>query len=685
MDLLISKQWKKYNKASRCHTCFEQFGDSKKGPKVRDHCHYTGRYRGPAHRNCNLMYRIPSYIPVVFHNLSGYDAHLFIRELGRYSRDTMKVLAKNKEDYISFSVDVAVDKYVDKEGNEKEKLIELRFVDSFKFMSSSLDSLTRNLVKGGEKLFGFENYWELQYELLTRKGVYPYEYMSSWDKFKESLPPIEAFYSKLNMSKIIEDDYQHAQRVWKEFAIRNLGDYHDLYLRTNVVLLANVFEAFRDTCLKHYRLDPAHFYTAPGLAWKACLRKTGVRLELLTDPDMLLMFERGIRGGITQAVHRYASANNKYMGDLYDPNKESSYLQYLDANNLYGWVMSQLLPTGNFRWVNINPSQIHTLATSKIKGYLLEVDIRYPTELHDSHNDLPFMCERVEINGVEKLVPNLRDKKNYVIHIRALDQALRHGLVLEHIHRAIGFSQSDWMKPYIDFNTQLRTLTTNDFEKDFFKLMNNSVLGKTMENIRKHRFVKLVTTEEKYLKTVMKPNFKSGVLFGENLVECEMGKSKVVMKKPVYLGQAILDLSKIVMYKFHYDYMKPKFKDPQLCYMDTDSLIYNIKTEDFYADIADDVKKMFDTSGYDKKDARPLPIGKNKKVIGLMKDELGGKIMAEFVALRPKLYSYKKLDGEEDKKCKGIKKCVVKKTLTFEDYKNCLFEDSTEYRSQVMF
>ena len=166
---------------------------------------------------------------------------------------------------------------------------------------------------------------------------------------------------------------------------------------------------------------------------------------------------------------------------------------------------------------------------------------------------------------------------------------------------------------------------------------------------------------------------------------CEMGCIKVVMKKPVYLGQVILDLSKIVMYEFHYDYMKPKFKDPQFCYMDTDSLIYNIKTEDFYADISDDVEEMFDTSGYDKKDARPLPIGLNKKVIGLMKDELVGKMMTEFIALRPKLYSYKKLDREEDKKCKGIKKCVVKKTLTFEDYKNCLLNPKDVYRSQLMF
>ena len=204
-----------------------------------------------------------------------------------------------------------------------------------------------------------------------------------------------------------------------------------------------------------------------------------------------------------------------------------------------------------------------------------------------------------------------------------------------------------------------------------------------MENIRKHRNIKLVTNKAQYLKTVMKPNFKSRVLFGKNLMGCEMGKIKVVMKKPVYLGQVILDLSKIVMYEFHYDYMKPKFKDPQLCYMDTDSLIYNIKTEDFYADIADDVPARFDTSGYIPD--HPLPIDLNKKVIGLMKDELGRAIMTEFVALRPKLYSYKKLDGVKDKKCKGIKKCVVKKTLMFEDYKNCLFNSNIEYRSQLMF
>ena len=365
MDPLTKKQWNKYKKATKCYICYKPF--TLRDPKVRDHCHYTGLYRGPAYSLCNLRYKIPSYISVVFHNLSGYNIHLFIRELGAHTSD-MVVITKNREDYISFSIKVPVDSYIDKNLEEKDKLIELRFIDSFKFMSSSLDSLTKNLVSGGKKLFGFEDYSELQYDLLTRKGVYPYENVNSWDRFNDTqLPPISAFHSNLNMSSISEQDCQHAQRVWKEFGIHNLGDYHNLYLRRDVVLLANVFEAFRDTCLKHYKLDPVHFYTSPGLAWKACLKQTGIRLELLTDPDMLLMFERRIRSGITQAVRKYAAANNPYMGDKFNPNEDTTYLQYLDANNLYGWAMSQPFPTGGFKWVDVNPNKISALETRTFK------------------------------------------------------------------------------------------------------------------------------------------------------------------------------------------------------------------------------------------------------------------------------------------------------------------------------
>ena len=370
------------------------------------------------------------------------------------------------------------------------------------------------------------------------------------------------------------------------------------------------------------------------------------------------------------------------MGSKFNPDEKSNYLEYLDANNLYGWAMSQPLPTGGFRWVDIKPDKISKLGKGKSKGYLLEVDIYYPKKFHNFHNDLSFMCERMKINGVEKLIPNLYYKKRYVIHIRVLEQALKHGLVLVRIHRVIEFKQSAWMKEYINFNTELRTAVANDFEKDFYKLMNNAVFEKSMENI-KHRNIKLVTNQEVYLKAVMKPNFKSGILFSENLMGCEMGKTKLVINKPVYLRQAILDLSKIVMYEFHYDCMKQKYPERlTLCYMDMDSLIYNIETDGFYKDIAEDVKDRFDMSGYNLN--RPLPVHLNKKVIGLMKDELGGEIMTEFVTLRPKMYAYK-TGSAESKKCKGIKNCVVCKTISFEGYKACLFGRGPSYRSQLMF
>ena len=338
MDPLTKKQLKKYEEASRCYICFKPFNGE--NPKVRDHCHYTGSYRGPTLMKCNLMYKIPSCIPIVFHNLSGYDAHLFIKELASLTDESIGVIAKNTEDYISFSIKVEVNKYIDENGIERLKEIEHRFIDSFKFMSSSLDSLVNNLALGGSEFFGYEEYNENQYKLLLKKGIYPYEYMNDWDKFKENeLSPRETFCSKLSMSGVGNEDYEHANRVWKEFGLKDLGKYHNLYLKTDVILLANVFEAFRKVCLKNYGLDPAHFYTAPGLAWKACVKKTRIRLGLLLDPDMLLMFERGIRVFtflIIQSVNRWAKANNPYMGSEFVPDKPTRYLQYLDANNLYG-------------------------------------------------------------------------------------------------------------------------------------------------------------------------------------------------------------------------------------------------------------------------------------------------------------------------------------------------------------
>ena len=248
---------------------------------------------------------------------------------------------------------------------------------------------------------------------------------------------------------------------------------------------------------------------------------------------------------------------------------------------------------------------------------------------------------------------------------------MNHGLKFKKVHRIIEFNQEAWLEPYIDMNTELRKLAKNDPDKDLFKLMNNAVFGKTMENIRKHRNIKLVTTDKKRNKLVSEPNYHTMNYISKDLSIIEMKKTRVKMNKPIYLGLLILDISKILMYEFWYDYMKPKYgNDVKLCFMDTDSFVMNIKTVDFYKDIANDLEKRFDTSNYEVD--RPLPTGKNKKVIGLMKDELGGKIITEFVTLRPKTYSYLPDDGKEGKKAKGTKKCVIKRTIKFNDYKNCL-------------
>ena len=233
-------------------------------------------------------------------------------------------------------------------------------------------------------------------------------------------------------------------------------------------------------------------------------------------------------------------------------------------------------------------------------------------------------------------------------------------------------------------NTELRKLAKDDFEKDFFKLMNNAVFGKTMENIRKHRDINLVTTDKKRSKLVSEPNYHTINYISEDLSIIEMNKTKGKMNKPIYLGLSILEISKILMYEFWYDYMKPKYNDNiKLCYMGTDSFVMNFKTEDFHKDIANDVEKRFDTLNYEVN--RPLTTGKNKKVIGLMKYELGGKIITEFVTLRPKTYSYLINDCKEDKKAKGTKKCVIKRMIKFNDYKNCLLKDEVILKSQQKF
>ena len=682
-----------FKKATKCHICDKEYEEyTEKDIRVRDHCHITGRYRGSAHQDCNLQLRInPKQIkiPVIFHNLRGYDSHFIMQEIGTIVKNNtyknnkgeekqmnINAIPNNMEKYMAFML-----------GNH------LTFIDSFQFMSSSLDKLVSNLpaeaLKYTNKRFRKENF-----KLMTRKGIYPYDYMDSFEKFNETeLPTKEEFYSILNNEHISDEDYCHAQKVWNTFQLQTMGEYHNLYLKSDILLLADVFENFRKTCLQCYKLDPCHYFTSPGLSWDAMLKMTNIQLELMTDIDMFQFIEKGMRGGISYIANRYGKANNKYMKE-YDEKAPSKYIMYLDANNLYGWAMSQYLPTGGFKWMT--DKQINNINLAKYnedsnKGSILEVDLEYPKELHDLHNDYPLAAERVCVNKdmlseyckkiatkynistglVHKLIPTLSNKEKYVLHYRNLQLYIDLGLKVNKVHRVLEFNQSPWLKQYIDFNTLKRTQAKNSFEKDFFKLMNNSVFGKTMENIRKRIDVRLITDEKKLLKMASKPTYVSSKIFNENLVAVHKIKETLTLNRPAYVGMCILDLSKTLMYDCHYNYIKEKYGDKaKLLFTDTDSLTYEIEAEDVYQDFWND-KDRFDNSDYP--ESSPYFDKKNKKVIGKFKDEAAGIPITEFVGFRSKMYSYIKDNHKVGKTAKGIKKNIIKNNIKHEDYKEVLF------------
>ena len=532
---------------------------------------------------------------------------------------------------------------------------------------------------------------------MRQKGVYPYDCMDIFEKFNDpKLLTKKDFYSMLTNTGITDEQYQQAQKVWSTFRLQNMGQYHDLYLKSGVLLLADVFENFRKTSLENIELDPVHYFTTPGLSWDVVLKMTGIKLELINDIDQYQFIKKGMHGGTSYIAHRYGEANNKHMSN-YEAEKTSKYLMYLHTNNLYGWAMMQYLPYGGFRW--LTEKQIEKLVKKdnipedNKKGYILEVDLEYPTELCNLHNDYPCAPEKMNITKdmlspyckqiqekfgicigqVSKLVPTLLNKTKYVLHYRNLQLYLELGLTLEKVHRVLEFNQSPWLKQYIEYNTNKRMQAKNAFEKDFFKLMINSVSGKTIENLRKRVDVRLVTDHNQYLKMVSKPSFSGSKAFNENLVAVHEIKECLTLDRPAYVGMCILDLSKTPMYDFHYNTIKKMYGNKaRLLFTDTDSLCYEIATEDAYQDIWSQ-RDLYDFSDYAKNS--PFYNASNKKVPCKFKDECGGLPMGSFIGLRSKMYSYLMDNGKNNKTCKGVKKDVIKKNISHRCYEDVLFNN----------
>lgn len=368
-----------------------------------------------------------------------------------------------------------------------------------------------------------------------------------------------------------------------------------------------------------------------------------------------------MRGGVTVATKRFAKANNKYLKD-YDPTKPSTYIMYYDANNLYGCAMVDMLPKDGFRWMQELPTEeeIMRKTANHPKGWVLKVDLLYPKELHDEHNDFPLAPEIRRVMEEEysdwqkncmaklgqkptkskKLMMDFLPKRDYVVHYKNLQYYIAHGMKLIRVKSAIEFNQEKWMKDYIEMNTEKRQKAKNEFEKDFFKLMNNAVFGKTMENKRNRMDLQIFnknTQKNKIVKQVASPFFEKQIMFPNGFVGIVKRQSEVFLNKPIYTGMTILDNSKLVMYRRHYELQKRKYGEKsESMYRDTDSDVVKVETDDIYKDMQGD--DAFDTSNYPKEN--PLHSDKNKKVLGKMKDEKGGVVIKEFCAIKAKMYSF---------------------------------------------
>lgn len=685
LDMTEASQ-KAFDEATTCYLCGDNFKTSGVS-KVRDHDHSRefDNYRGAAcMAGCNLNLKRQDFIPVFFHGLSNYDIHHLVSEIGYLSDGSdLKAIPKTKERYISFMW-----------GN-------LRFLDSFNFLSSPLEKLVQDVKPEDMKHLNLLFPDDSKRALVGRKGIYPYSYFDSYEKFSETtLPPPSAFRNDLSGQDISDDDYQHAQNVFKCFNMSTLLDYHDLYLLVDTIQLCDVMECFRSTTMQHMKLDVVHYFTTPGYTWSAALLYTKQRLELISDVSLYQMFEKGLRGGVATVNHRHVEANNHYIPDTYDETKPSEYLMYFDANNLYAAGLSSALPVGGFRFLKrfeIEALDITQIDDNGETGYLFEVDLEYPEELHDLHNDFclapehmkpmydhlsPLQKRLLEIYGLEKnastskLIPNLFNKQNYVVFGSTLKLYLELGLKVTRISRVISFQQKAWLAPYIEFNTKMRQQAMSEFLKALWKLKNNACFGKSVEQVRNRKEVVFTKSSEKFKKLVRSPLFDSFEIFDHNLACVEKRKARVQLNKPVYTGQAVLDISKEIMYRFHYKCMKPLYGDRiTVCGTDTDSLIYKIQTDDVYADMKRHMD-WFDTSDYPK--GHQLHSLKNKKVVGKMKDEMNGTPIQSYVGLRAKMYSFRKAGGVQKCVGKGIPRAALKRQLKYADYLHVLTEKTTK-------
>jgi hypothetical protein len=697
----------------------------------------TNNIRGSCHKFCSRVVAHYGRLPVIFHNLSHYDAFHIIKALDSREFEHFSAIPLQGEAFLSFNVDG------------------LAFLDSFKFMSASLDRLVKQKAKGPLDIaFPLFSRWlrswcsepdrpaysEELLRMCCQKGEFPYDWFSHPSKLDDtSLPAIEHWRSVIHQKDCSPADHQTAVSMWDALHCRTFADYHDFYLMQDVLLMSDVFEDFRRICQSEAGLEPFSFVSLPSFCFSKMLRggpqqvvdgavrPFEIQIFDNSQRDMYEFAEQSVRGGVSICPGRYAKANHKFLAD-FDRSQPSKFISYLDANNLYAVAMMRELPIGDYEW--IDPGLVRcdglTAAEAVFKdgedeayGYFVEVDGDFPEEKHDYLSDFPVAPERRAVidtelspwtqsalaslstesrkmkhdHRTEKLLCTLTPRTRYKLHYQNLQLYTRLGFRVTHIHRILRFRQSKWLSGYIESNNAKRKAATSDFEKDFYKLCNNSVYGKFLQDNR--QFTEVCVVRDSSSRKTHEPTIgtiRDFRIVNENLVLAIQQKPNQMLDSPNLVGSSILEFSKNHMYEFYYDVIKEKFwgSKSRLIFSDTDSLCIEFHSQDLMADF--DRHKLLDELDLsdfpDNEDyyGHNYHSDRNKKVVGKFKDEMahgvGSAYITEVVALKSKMYSCLKSDGGQKAVIKGVKPSVKRDHLRHEVYKSALNIEEFRFEPQ---
>ena len=587
-----AEELERHRQATVCFICHREFEE--KNRKVLHHDHITSKVIGTLCNRCNLQVKFKNQLPMVCHNSVNFDHNIVIQSFDMEDVTSVRAIPKTTEKFLGLIV------------NNRCK-----FMDSCQFLKASLSSLVKNLRKMGidkfkytKKYFGCDE--KVLEELILCKQVYPYDYMTGPEVYNETkLPAQEKFYDGLNQKPLSDKDYAHAQKVWDYFGFKTFRDFTRFYSITDALLLADVFENFRDTAFEAQNLDPLYKWSAPGYSWECAMYSSKVSLEYVKDFEILNMLEGAIRGGPTFVTERICTANSENLGAdvAFDETKPRKHVMYNDLNALYSCCMTKKLPYKDFKMLTpeeVEAIDIMSLDADADTSYIFEVDLDYPQHLHDSHDDLPLAVEkravlpsdlsptqaklvglyekvRTKPLGGEKLIMTLYPKKNYVTYLKTLQFYVRHGLLITKVHRGFSFTQGYVLKDYIESNIAKRRETSSALMSDLYKLLNNSLYGKTLQNSKNFMDVLFCLDRERTVDVLAKSNLKTFFPLSENITVCFLNRERILCNSFTYLGFVILELAKLVLYEAYYDGIKKVFGPRvRVLYGDTDSLIVSI-------------------------------------------------------------------------------------------------------------